>query len=302
MPKYTILSMCRVVPRLGGHPYGHLENGWLCHARFVPVAGVLVGPHRAKGASNEAEQADLSTDRLESLGAKRKSRLRAAAFGKTHSSPSVVSNIDEEDFWPSQKRRKIHGPRASIKGRNRLSGATSGSRSEQHNILTPTPSRVCSKEEDTVQIPTVTFEEWPLENAVLKRVTEGGLTTFQLQFTWSSCTTHGSQHRATRSPGQRSSFVTGTSTELSRSSRVQSEIEDSSYTSGQYDVEQIRDHRFTKPDNQGLDVRVKWRGDPKLTWEPVEELEDTIAFEEYLVCNDISKPSNRPKRGRPKKS
>lgn len=30
------------------------------------------------------------------------------------------------------------------------------------------------------------FEEWPLKDAVLKRVTVGGHSTFQLQFTWDS--------------------------------------------------------------------------------------------------------------------
>jgi hypothetical protein len=38
------------------------------------------------------------------------------------------------------------------------------------------------------------FEEWPLQNASLKRVTENGMTTFQLQFSWDSC------EHATESP------------------------------------------------------------------------------------------------------
>jgi hypothetical protein len=34
------------------------------------------------------------------------------------------------------------------------------------------------------------FEEWPLDDVVLKRVTANGLATFQLQFVWDSCANH----------------------------------------------------------------------------------------------------------------
>ncbi|KAF5669924.1 hypothetical protein FDENT_11390 [Fusarium denticulatum] len=60
-----------------------------------------------------------------------------------------------------------------------------------HSIRSPTLSR-------ETPIPPVTelfaqFEEWPLGGAVLKRITEGSKTTFQLQFEWdaTSCQPHG---------------------------------------------------------------------------------------------------------------
>lgn len=52
-------------------------------------------------------------------------------------------------------------------------------------------SRHCGGEEWTVQAPVAGFQEWPLPDAILKRVIENGLATFQLQFTWrSSCADH----------------------------------------------------------------------------------------------------------------
>ncbi|RYP45030.1 hypothetical protein DL768_008572 [Monosporascus sp. mg162] len=41
-----------------------------------------------------------------------------------------------------------------------------------------------------VQVPLARFEQWPLQGAVLKRVTLGGSVTFQLEFAWDMCTSH----------------------------------------------------------------------------------------------------------------
>ena len=42
------------------------------------------------------------------------------------------------------------------------------------------------------------FEEWPLEDVVLKRVTANGLAAFQLQFAWDSCANHRRKDPTTR--------------------------------------------------------------------------------------------------------
>jgi hypothetical protein len=48
--------------------------------------------------------------------------------------------------------------------------------------------------------PAAAFNEWPLENAVLKRVTiDGSPPTFSLQFTWGPCAEHAAGHRETES-------------------------------------------------------------------------------------------------------
>jgi hypothetical protein len=40
------------------------------------------------------------------------------------------------------------------------------------------------------------FEEWPLEDVVLKRVMANGLAAFQLQFAWDTCANHRHEDRA----------------------------------------------------------------------------------------------------------
>jgi hypothetical protein len=52
----------------------------------------------------------------------------------------------------------------------------------------PSPSYSHSSDgESHAQAPTAKFEEWPLERAVLKRITINGSVTFQLEFNWEPC-------------------------------------------------------------------------------------------------------------------
>jgi len=62
------------------------------------------------------------------------------------------------------------------------------------------------RDAETDRTPAATFEEWPLGNAVLKRVTmNGSPPTFMLQFTWGPCAEHGAGHRGTENRGTVSS-------------------------------------------------------------------------------------------------
>ncbi|KAI3339716.1 hypothetical protein F4824DRAFT_35622 [Ustulina deusta] len=79
---------------------------------------------------------------------------------------------------------------SAVKVRTSASGRK---RSDRHSVLS-SPSSQKSIDRKAV------FEEWPLGNAVLKRVTVGGTTTFQVQFTWDSCATYGRKDRATEDP------------------------------------------------------------------------------------------------------
>ncbi|KAK4074612.1 hypothetical protein Purlil1_12941 [Purpureocillium lilacinum] len=55
----------------------------------------------------------------------------------------------------------------------------------------PSPPGSTSTENDADDVSKVAeFEEWPLENALLKRIMVDGMATFQLQFDWNLCTTH----------------------------------------------------------------------------------------------------------------
>ncbi|KAK4149973.1 hypothetical protein C8A00DRAFT_18417, partial [Chaetomidium leptoderma] len=65
------------------------------------------------------------------------------------------------------------------------------------------PSSQGSTSERESETPIAKFEEWPLGNAVLKRVTMGGApATFVVQFTWDPCANHGIGHHG---PENRSS-------------------------------------------------------------------------------------------------
>ncbi|KAI1463207.1 uncharacterized protein F4812DRAFT_463899 [Daldinia caldariorum] len=81
--------------------------------------------------------------------------------------------------------RPVHGP---ARGR-RYSGSQNVSSAPQGHSV-----------EGTTEAHAANYGEWLLEDAVLKRVTVNGLATFQLQFTWDSCTNHSRGVRATRIP------------------------------------------------------------------------------------------------------
>ncbi|RSL60117.1 hypothetical protein CEP51_013819 [Fusarium floridanum] len=55
--------------------------------------------------------------------------------------------------------------------------------------LSPTPSHARSIPFEA-SVVLAQFQEWPLENVSMKRVTENGKTTFQFQFEWPLCTDH----------------------------------------------------------------------------------------------------------------
>lgn len=63
-------------------------------------------------------------------------------------------------------------------------------RNGQRSIPNLPYSQGPSDEIGIVQASMASFEEWLLQNAVLKHVTVDGLATFQLQFTWNSCANH----------------------------------------------------------------------------------------------------------------
>ncbi|KEY63890.1 hypothetical protein S7711_11563 [Stachybotrys chartarum IBT 7711] len=55
-----------------------------------------------------------------------------------------------------------------------------------HRMPSP-PYSLSSNHEAQVQTPATKFKEWPLREAILKRITINGSATFQLQFTWEPC-------------------------------------------------------------------------------------------------------------------
>ncbi|CAM1509671.1 Fc.00g000060.m01.CDS01 [Cosmosporella sp. VM-42] len=106
---------------------------------------------------------------------------------------------DGEDQCP-RKRRKVsrfsagvlRNAAASVERsrRGRPSLRSWGKNTQASGILSPVSSQATSDETQVTAV-LASFEEWPLENASLKRITENGKTTFQLQFNWTPCTKHG---------------------------------------------------------------------------------------------------------------
>ncbi|RYP04081.1 hypothetical protein DL764_004675 [Monosporascus ibericus] len=73
-------------------------------------------------------------------------------------------------------------------------------RSRRQTIPSPPSSHTSNNDQGSMEPDFAKFEEWPLENAYLKRVTENLVTTFQLQFSWDSCTKNGHETRNRRDP------------------------------------------------------------------------------------------------------
>ncbi|KAH7322555.1 hypothetical protein B0I35DRAFT_425982 [Stachybotrys elegans] len=117
--------------------------------------------------------------------------------------PSGTSEADMDDdsdgvcLPPSRptKRRKaspVVAPtacRRSTRQKHRRNTSTSPRNrpaTDLHRMPSP-PQSLSSNNEAQVQIPAAKFEEWPLGEAILKRITINGSVTFQLQFTWEPC-------------------------------------------------------------------------------------------------------------------
>ncbi|KAF2962626.1 hypothetical protein GQX73_g10947 [Xylaria multiplex] len=194
----------------------HNENG----SNIVPSQG----HKRCKTRVHQPR--DLSETRLSNEGDKvipdsdRSSNRNA--HGDKHFAPTHNGRAEEQDKDadkedsvqpPAPKRQKsnrhppedeegddIYQPPDSIFTRTTLPRsqrvrmlASGRQRSGQHSVLSSPSSQ---KSID----PKPVFEEWPLGNAVLKRVTVNGITTFQVQFTWDSCAMHKHKDRATKDP------------------------------------------------------------------------------------------------------
>ncbi|KAK0655337.1 hypothetical protein B0T16DRAFT_451038 [Cercophora newfieldiana] len=132
---------------------------------------------------------------------------------------------DDVDRQPRRKRRRVSGTTLatsgtasqqqtrSCRGGGSPSGAAQRSsrrpkRRLDRNLPNPPSSRrsALERESETDRAPVAEFEEWPLGNAILKRVTmDGSLPVFVVQFTWDPCAKHGTGHHGTE---DRSSFST----------------------------------------------------------------------------------------------
>jgi hypothetical protein len=141
-----------------------------------------------------------------------------------------------------------------------------GRRRSQRSISKQRSSVGSASGEDTAEAAFASFEEWPLEEAVLKRVSVDGKATFQLEFTWNPCTNHRRNDHTPETQRRKPPAGGTSSTGRALPSRVAStaeEVEDDGY----FEVEDIWDWR---QGDEEREYQVKWVGyeHKHNTWEP----------------------------------
>ena len=125
---------------------------------------------------------------------------------------------DDNDVRPTpRKRSKIDSPthatlnstfaqrlrpRGHISQTRKFQTPARGRGRPRRQTIPSPPSSTSHDDQGSAEPAFAKFEEWPLENACLKRVTENGVTTFQLQFSWDSCTKNGHETRNRRNPAK----------------------------------------------------------------------------------------------------
>ncbi|KAI5465104.1 hypothetical protein BGZ63DRAFT_169798 [Mariannaea sp. PMI_226] len=121
---------------------------------------------------------------------------------------STESSTDEEgeqsdydDRQRSRKRRRV----SKLSTGNTSWTTRRDDRSRASRIPRPASLQPRSLEDEGAVL--AKFEEWPLENVVLKRVTQHGKTTFQIQFDWTLCTEHGQVGKAKRTSAPKAKYT-----------------------------------------------------------------------------------------------
>ncbi|KAF4446552.1 hypothetical protein F53441_9826 [Fusarium austroafricanum] len=118
-------------------------------------------------------------------------------------SGSEDDDVDDEEHQDHKRRKVSKSPSCSThnaatsardsRRRRRSTRASAHSLRERDTsalgLSSPTPPRARSVPSEASAV-LARFQEWPLENASMKRVTENGKTTFQFQFDWPLCTNH----------------------------------------------------------------------------------------------------------------
>ncbi|KAI9147393.1 hypothetical protein HJFPF1_12413 [Paramyrothecium foliicola] len=104
-------------------------------------------------------------------------------------------SINKQPSETSRRRKAMRSPSSTVPRRStrKKMQSTSGNFSRQSSLaagrygMPSPPHTYTSDDESHIETPTAKFEEWPLGQAVLKRITIDGSVTFQLQFTWEPC-------------------------------------------------------------------------------------------------------------------
>ncbi|KAI0976387.1 hypothetical protein F4678DRAFT_223534 [Xylaria arbuscula] len=94
-------------------------------------------------------------------------------------------------------RQQTHSDRGASWSQQARASAPGRKRSGRYSIPSPSSSQSSGDGVGSAQVPRASFEEWPLQNAVLRQVIVDGMATFQIQFTRDSCENHMRKDSAT---------------------------------------------------------------------------------------------------------
>ncbi|KAF9776963.1 hypothetical protein IL306_004781 [Fusarium sp. DS 682] len=138
-----------------------------------------------------------------------------------------------------------------------------------YGALSPTSSQARSVSSEASAF-LARFQEWPLENVSMKRITENGKTTFQFQFEWPLCTNH--PHATSVSPDSTRSVATKPTTKRAPAKREKYSDDEDNFLIQLKEEEQLRwaeirrrfAQRFPERGGSGLQVhyctKLKDRG------------------------------------------
>ncbi|WAO96062.1 Hypothetical protein NCS54_01372300 [Fusarium falciforme] len=166
-------------------------------------------------------------------------------------SGSEDDDVDDEEHQ-DHKRRKVskypscstHNAATSARDsrrRRRSTRASARSLRERDTsalgLLSPTPPRARSIPSEASAV-LARFQEWPLENVSMKRITENGKTTFQFQFEWPLCTNH--QHATSVIPDSARSVATKRTTKRAPAKRGKYSDDEDNFLIQLKEEEQLR--------------------------------------------------------------
>ncbi|KAM4065524.1 hypothetical protein HRG_010728 [Hirsutella rhossiliensis] len=104
----------------------------------------------------------------------------------------VACDANDPTEQSPRKRRKVRHDSATTKPQRCSSNVSRfpPMRKVKYTSARSPPASHDSSEDGNVGTSAATFEEWPLQNVIFKRVIVDGVGTFQLQFEWPFCTSH----------------------------------------------------------------------------------------------------------------
>lgn len=201
------------------------------------------------------------------------------------------------------KRRKLQSAVQAISGTSLQVRRSARGRKPRNS--SPNPSSLHTHRRDEIaEAPVAEFGEWPLDNAVLKRIIVDNQATFQIQFTWDCCVDNkrGGQYpldsrdeeaSASTQIGQ-SQYLPPTGKSRSPKTRrrrasqptgkqprgkgpgyvVKTDTEGNPYDAWKFKC--ILDSRQCSNASDEIEYKIKWIGPWRVTWQPALDLQDNL--------------------------